>query len=252
MARYKRLLSEYKDNADILEHKENEGIKRVKQLGLEIDELTERLDKKASENIELKNKLKSCHDDKEHVTEELETLQDKVVAMETVLNRTEREKSGWEDKEIEFNETISKQMLEIKKLKKDFEEQKSEAESVFRKNQEEIMKAKQCSNEVEMLEAKCSALEEKLSEVERKYDVIVSERQELRREILTSESDVSQLERSLALLSKEKGERLNEAERLASLKNKQDGVLIKLEKELMELKEAHEQLVEKSQGDQVM
>ena len=252
MARYKRLLSEYKDNADILEHKENEGIKRVKQLGLEIDELTERLDKKANENVELQNKLKCCHDDKEHVTEELETLQDKVVAMETALNRAERERSGWEDKEIEFNETISKQILEINKLKKDFEEQKYEAESVFRKSQDETMKAKQCSNEVEMLEAKCSGLEEKLTEFDRKYDVVVCERQELRREILMSESDVAQLERSLASLSKEKGELFNEVERLGSLKNKQDGVLMKVEKELMKLKDVHEQLVEKSQGDQVI
>ena len=235
-----------------MEHKENEGIKKVKQLSLEIDELSERLDTKASENVELKNKLRCCHDDKEHVTEELETLQDRVVAMETALNRAEREKSGWEDRENELNETIGKQIAEIKQLKKDLDEQKYEAESVFRKSQDEIMRAKQCSNEIEMLEAKCAGLEEKLTEVDRKYDAIVAERQELRREILTSESDVSQLERSLALLSKEKGELLNEVERLGSLKNKQDGALMKVENSLMELKDTHQKLVEKSQGDQVI
>jgi hypothetical protein len=36
------------------------------------------------------------------------------------------------------------------------------------------------------------------------------------------------------------------------LKNKQDGVLMKVEKELMTLKDVHEQLAEKSQDDQVL
>ena len=233
------------------EHKETEGTKRVKQLSLEIDELTERLDKKTNENTELKNKLKCCHDDKEHFSEELETLQDKVVAMETALNRAEREKTGWEDTENELSETVNKQLLEIKRLKKDLEEQKCEAENVFRKNQDEIMKAKQCSTEVEALEAKCSGLAGKLTELERKYDAIVAERQELRREILKCESDVSQLEHSLSMANKEKAELLSEIEGVGSLKNKQDGILMKLDKELRELKEVHEQLVEKSQDDQV-
>jgi chromosome segregation ATPase len=224
----------------------------VKQLSLEIDELTERLDKKTNETTELKNKLKCCHDDKEHVTEELETLQDKMAGIESALHRAERERTGWEDKEIELSESVNKQLSEIKRLKKDLEEQKCEAENVFRRSQDEIMKAKQCSNEVEMLEAKCFALAEKLTEVERKYDAIVAERQELRREILKSESDVSQLERSLAMVNKEKAELLSEIERVGSLKNKQDGTLMKVEKELVELKEVHEQLVERSQDEQVL
>ena len=236
---------------DIWEHKESEGAKRVKQLSLEIDEMTEQLDKKTNENIELQNKLRCCHDDKEHVTEELEALQDKIVAMETVLNRAEREKTGWEDRESDLNETIDKQVLEIKKLKKELNEQKTEAENVFRKSQDEIMKAKQCSNEIESLEAKCSGLSATLSEIERKYDVIVAERQELRREILKSESDISQLDRSLAMANKEKAELLSEIEKVSSLKSKQDGAMMKMERKLMELRELHEQLVEKSQDNQV-
>jgi chromosome segregation ATPase len=234
------------------EHKENEGIKRVKQLGLEIDDLTERLDKKTNETTELKNKLKCCHDDKEHVTEELETLQDKIVAMETALNRAERERTGLQEKEIESSETINKQLLEVKRLKKELEEQKVEAENVFRRSQDEVMRAKQCSNEVEALETKCSELAGKLSEVERKYDVIVAERQELRREVLKSKSDVAQLEHSLSMANKEKAELLSENERVGCLKNKQESVLMKVEKELMTLKDVHEQLAEKSQDDQVL
>lgn len=251
LIRFKRQLSEYKDKADIWDHKENEGVKRVKQLTLEIEELSERLDKKTSENTDLKNKLKSCHDDKENVSEELETLQDKLVAMETALNRAERERTGWEDRGIELEETVNKQREEIKRLRNELQEQKVESENVFRRSQDEIAKAKQCSSEVETLEAKYTAVAGKLSEAERKYDVIVTERLELRREVLKCESDVSQLKSSLSMANKEKTELLSEVEKLSSVKNKQDGVIMKVEKELMELKEAHLLLVEKAQEDQV-
>lgn len=68
---------------------------------------------------------------------------------------------------------------------------------------------------------------------------------------MKADSDISQLKRSLALTSKEKAELSTEVERLNCLKNRQDGVALKMEKDVMELKERYEQLLEKSQVDQV-
>lgn len=156
LVRCRRQLSECKDNADTWEQKESEGVKRVKQLNLEMDDLRERLDKTEDENIELKDKLKCCQDKKEHVSEELETLHDKMEELESALSRTERKKTGLEEREAELTENVNKHVLDIEKLKQELAEQKFEAENTLRRSQDEIMRAQQSSNDVEILRTKCA------------------------------------------------------------------------------------------------
>ena len=252
LARCKRQLNECKDSADAWEHKENEATKRAKQLSVEAEEVNERLDKKATEVAELESKLKSCQHEKEGVTEEFYNLQDKMVALGGQLSRAEREKTGHESEREELETILSRNQEETKKLRKELEGRKSESESAFRKSHDDELKAKQCSKELEASEAKYNVAAAKLSDVERKHDTIVGERQELRREVLKAESDVAQLERSLNLVSKEKAELASEVDRLSSHKSRRDSVVVKLENDLFQVKDSHEQLAERNKDDQVI